>query len=77
MPEKKGLVAVAAVVPLKPASQAQSPAGTLVPAESPGQLVVAQVLEKNGLVAVGATAPGLDVQLRGTQLDRAPASDPA
>ena len=38
-PEKKeGLVDVAAIAPLKPASQAQSPAGTLVPVESDGQL---------------------------------------
>ena len=42
-PEKKGLDEVAAIVPLKPASDVQSSEGTLVPVESEGQLVAAQL----------------------------------
>ena len=43
LPEKNGAEDVAAIAPLKPASQEQSPAGTLVPVESAGQLVAAQL----------------------------------
>ena len=44
LPEKNGLEDVAAIVPLKPASQEQSPSGTLVPVELEGQLVATQLL---------------------------------
>ena len=45
------------IVPSKPASQLQSPAGTLVPVESDGQLTAEQVPEKNGLESVAVIVP--------------------
>ena len=57
LPEKNGLDCVAAMLPLKPASQAQSPAGTFVPVESAGQLTATQLPEKNGLDCVAVMLP--------------------
>ena len=60
LPEKNGLAGVAAIVPLKPASQVH-PHPTLVPPEFEGQLTgeecTEQQPEKNGLAEVAAIVP--------------------
>ena len=56
MLEKKGLEEVAAIAPLKPASQVQ-PEPTLSPVEPEGQQIATQLPEKNGLEDVAAIVP--------------------